>query len=225
MWRTLFHNLPRTRASAEVVSRVSQAYDACDLLGPDSRLEHHRAYGQDEFEVRPFDTWRQFIIQIGEGAMGKLVTIIILTLSLAMFVVIALPAASDRASDSAASLGPGSASYPAQAASKAPEAPGAGRGFLIDKHLKAKVECKSCHAANPPSKQTNWITTCVKCHGGDYNKLADKTSKIYPNPHIYHSDPLEYHADRPLPCNSCHHVHKASELYCDLCHEWKMKVP
>ena len=109
------------------------------------------------------------------------------------------------------------APYSLQGADKSPQVPGAGHGFLIDKHLKAKVSCKSCHAANPPGKQTNWITTCLGCHEGSYNKLAEKTVKVYPNPHVFHDYPFAS-SEGPLACELCHHVHKASEVYCYKCH-------
>jgi hypothetical protein len=95
-------------------------------------------------------------------------------------------------------------------ADQAPEVPGAGNGFLIDKHLAAKLECASCHTESPPSKQTEMTTTCLNCHGGTYAKLAETTAKDYPNPHRSHQG--------ELPCWTCHHVHRASELYCYNCH-------
>ena len=97
------------------------------------------------------------------------------------------------------------------------EAPGVGHGFLIDKHLAVKLKCKSCHPENPPAKAPNWITTCLNCHGGSYTNLAELTVQVGPNPHASHQG--------ALPCFSCHHVHKASELYCDNCHSWDLKPP
>jgi hypothetical protein len=58
---------------------------------------------------------------------------------------------------------------------------------------------------------------CFSCHG-NYDKLADKTDgKGSHNPHASHNG--------DLPCESCHHVHKASENFCAGCHQFEFKVP
>ena len=94
-------------------------------------------------------------------------------------------------------------------------APGAGHGFLIDKHVKASVDCAKCHVQNtatPPA-----MATCLGCHGGTYAKLADMTAKDQPNPHASHRG--------DVACDQCHHVHKASETACNQCHTYDMTTP
>jgi fumarate reductase flavoprotein subunit len=106
------------------------------------------------------------------------------------------------------------------AATQAPEAPGAGNGFLIDKHLAAKLECASCHTEKPPSRHPETKVICLGCHGPTYNDLAKQTIQKIPNPHASHRG--------ELACGNCHHVHKASELLCDNCHrgrKFDLKTP
>jgi hypothetical protein len=102
-----------------------------------------------------------------------------------------------------------------EALAQAP-APGAGHGFLIDKHLAAGVTCAQCHTqttATPPN-----TATCLSCHGATYGKLAELTAKDNPNPHASHQGELD--------CNECHHVHVASETLCSQCHNnFEMKTP
>jgi len=94
-------------------------------------------------------------------------------------------------------------------------APGAGHGFLIDKHVAAGVACAKCHTqgtATPPT-----MATCLSCHGGTYAKLAEMTAKDEPNPHASHQGEVD--------CDQCHHVHKASVTLCNQCHTYDMKTP
>ena len=101
------------------------------------------------------------------------------------------------------------------AAAQAPAAPGSGHGFLIDKHLAAGVNCAGCHAnAAPPLVPA--MTVCTGCHGS-YQQIAAKTAADDPNPHASHQG--------DIPCSSCHHVHKASESFCDQCHNFGMTTP
>jgi len=99
---------------------------------------------------------------------------------------------------------------------QAPSAPGAGKGFLIDKHLAAKLTCAACHGENPP-RAAPPMATCLGCHGGTYEKLAATTAADRPNPHSSHQG--------PVPCTNCHHVHKASETFCNSCHSYDMNTP
>lgn len=100
-------------------------------------------------------------------------------------------------------------------AAPASAAPGAGHGFLIDKHLAAGLNCASCHQESPPSKPVE-MATCFKCHGS-YDQLADKTDLGQVNPHASHQG--------ALPCESCHRVHSASVNFCAQCHSFDFKVP
>lgn len=97
----------------------------------------------------------------------------------------------------------------------AASAPGAGHGFLIDKHMAAGLNCASCHSESPPSKQPDQAA-CIKCHGTNA-QLASKTAKDQPNPHASHLG--------EIACTSCHHVHQASVLYCSQCHNFDLKTP
>jgi len=101
------------------------------------------------------------------------------------------------------------------AAAQAPAAPGAGHGYLIDKHAAAGVNCAACHAESPPSKPADQAA-CVKCHGTNA-QMATKTSSDQPNPHASHLG--------EVACTSCHHVHQASVLYCAQCHNFDLKTP
>jgi len=96
-------------------------------------------------------------------------------------------------------------------------APGSGKGFLIDKHVAASVGCASCHAESPP-RAAPPMATCLGCHGGSYEKLAEKAAADGEhNPHNSHQG--------QLPCATCHHVHKASQSFCNTCHNFDMTVP
>jgi fumarate reductase flavoprotein subunit len=93
--------------------------------------------------------------------------------------------------------------------------PGAGHGFLIDKHLAAGLNCASCHAnAAPPQAPADSV--CTSCHGS-YEQIAAKSASDNPNPHASHLG--------DIPCSSCHHIHQASVLYCAQCHNFDLKTP
>jgi RecJ-like exonuclease len=98
---------------------------------------------------------------------------------------------------------------------QAPAAPGAGHGFLIDKHVTKGISCAQCHAQNMATPPTT--ATCLGCHGGTYEKLAATTAKDQPNPHASHRGDLD--------CAECHHVHKASVTLCNQCHTYDMTTP
>ncbi len=101
------------------------------------------------------------------------------------------------------------------AGAQSPPAPGAGHGFLIDKHAAASLNCNACHMESPPAKQPD-NAACAKCHGSAAD-LATKTAADQPNPHESHLG--------DIPCASCHHIHRASETYCAKCHNFDMKTP
>jgi cytochrome c3-like protein len=101
------------------------------------------------------------------------------------------------------------------AAAQSPPTPGAGHGFLIDKHVAAGLSCNACHAENPPAKAADQ-SACIKCHGS-YKDIAAKTAADQPNPHASHLG--------DIPCASCHHVHQASVTYCAQCHNFDLTTP
>ena len=94
--------------------------------------------------------------------------------------------------------------------------PGAGQGFLTDRHIAAGLTCTACHTTTP--NQPVSTGTCLSCHGGTYDKLAAMTAADDPNPHQSHQG--------AVPCVTCHHVHLASENFCSQCHaEFDFRVP
>lgn len=115
-----------------------------------------------------------------------------------------------------AALIAGSAPFGLPVAAQTPSAPGSGHGYLIDKHLAAKLACSACHAESPPHVAPP-MARCLGCHGGTYEALAQATASHDPNPHASHQG--------PLPCASCHHVHSASQNFCNTCHNFDMNTP
>lgn len=104
----------------------------------------------------------------------------------------------------------------AQAQAPTPSAvPGAGYGFLIDKHVAARVACNACHTAGPATPPE--MPTCLGCHGGSYAKLAVMTANARPNPHQSHQGEIS--------CGACHHIHSASVTLCNQCHSYDMTTP
>lgn len=96
-----------------------------------------------------------------------------------------------------------------------PNTPGAGHGFLIDKHVAAKVSCGKCHTEGITKPME--MATCLGCHGGSYTKLAAATDDRRPNPHASHLG--------EAACATCHHVHIASVTSCNQCHTFDMTTP
>lgn len=87
--------------------------------------------------------------------------------------------------------------------------------LLIDKHTNADVECKACHGAADAPKPVE-MDVCIGCHGA-YEKLAEQTKMVVPNPHDSHLG--------KAACATCHHIHKPSEDGCRACHEWGYQTP
>ena len=87
--------------------------------------------------------------------------------------------------------------------------------FLADRHKIRGLTCDQCHMEDPPKEKVP-AEKCLDCHGG-YDKVAELTQKVSPNPHESHNG--------NLPCESCHHAHKASENYCSACHHFDFQVP
>lgn len=123
--------------------------------------------------------------------------------------------AEDAASPAAAP--PVSTQAPAAAPSSTPEPPGGVvHGLLYEKHLAAGVPCSACHKDTPPETAAA-ASTCLNCHGPRSALLA-KTASDTPNPHA------QAHIG-PISCTACHHIHVASENYCNKCHTFDMAVP
>jgi fumarate reductase flavoprotein subunit len=96
------------------------------------------------------------------------------------------------------------------------ESSGSEGPLLLQKHLDKGAVCSGCHQENPPAKPVT-EDKCLACHG-TYEQLAKKTEgKNAANPHASHNGDIS--------CDSCHHVHKASENYCAQCHQFEFKVP
>ena len=91
----------------------------------------------------------------------------------------------------------------------------AGEKFLADRHVERGVNCQSCHGQSAPAKVP--MQTCLGCHGGSYAKLASRTEDRDMNFHASHIDEVN--------CSECHQGHRQSQLVCNQCHEFKVKVP
>jgi hypothetical protein len=88
---------------------------------------------------------------------------------------------------------------------------------LAERHQAAGLACDACHQETPPRAAAP-IATCLACHGGSYEKLAEKTQAATPrNPHESHEGEIE--------CEACHHGHKPSVDYCARCHQFDFRVP
>ena len=93
-------------------------------------------------------------------------------------------------------------------ADESPAAP-----ILLDQlHANKEIKCEQCHA-DKPKEQRVPMETCVGCHG-DYQKLAEATKGMKPNPHDSHLGEIR--------CTLCHNVHKEFKLYCNSCHQFDL---
>ena len=74
----------------------------------------------------------------------------------------------------------------------------------------AKLPCSTCHKneMTAPPKET-----CLSCHGS-YDKLAERTAKLTPNPHFSHRGEED--------CTNCHSLHGKSRLECNDCHSFNL---
>lgn len=87
---------------------------------------------------------------------------------------------------------------------------------LSHSHLLSGVSCQDCHD-NPESPEAVGSDICISCHeiGGLVEKTKDNKEA---NPHDSHYGP-------ELDCDLCHHVHIASENFCNQCHEYTFVIP
>lgn len=74
----------------------------------------------------------------------------------------------------------------------------------------AKLPCSTCHKneMTAPPKET-----CLSCHGS-YDKIAERTAKLTPNPHFSHRGEED--------CTNCHSLHGKSRLECNDCHSFNL---
>ena len=84
-----------------------------------------------------------------------------------------------------------------------------------------RATCTDCHG-NAPKSIAVESAACLKCHGS-YKEIAARTASdenpkkfLTANPHAAHTGELR--------CSLCHHEHKASEVYCDKCHNPKVEM-
>ncbi|MEF2074182.1 cytochrome c3 family protein [Consotaella aegiceratis] len=76
----------------------------------------------------------------------------------------------------------------------------------------AKAKCTDCHENDKPEEAPPY-GICLTCHKS-YEALAEKSSKLDPNPHDNH-----YILDSEPDCDECHMGHKVREPICVDCHE------
>lgn len=73
------------------------------------------------------------------------------------------------------------------------------------------------HGAMWPKSEQGFVTKnqCLQCHG-PYDKLAQATAKLEPNPHFNHMGAVN--------CEDCHKADAvAPELMCNSCHQFTIK--
>ncbi len=112
----------------------------------------------------------------------------------------------------AATVAPPAAAAPAGGTAQLVPPGGFHGGALYQMHASMGLNCASCHKESPPTTPVS-TAMCQSCHG-TYQELAAKTDGLaggLPNPHASHQG--------DLPCESCHHIHKASENFCANCHQ------
>lgn len=83
------------------------------------------------------------------------------------------------------------------------------------KDLLHGLACDSCHGTEVP-KKLEGNGACLSCHVS-YSEVAARTAKVEPNPHVGHLGELD--------CTACHKPHGESELVCNQCHEFDIKMP
>ena len=68
---------------------------------------------------------------------------------------------------------------------------------LAEQHIKAGLQCQTCHGQDMKNPEMPTIETCTGCH--NTKQLVAKTK-------------------------NCHLMHQESENYCNQCHEFNFKV-
>lgn len=72
----------------------------------------------------------------------------------------------------------------------------------------ANLPCTSCHADGMKAPGNE---ACLACHGS-YDKVAERTAKLTPNPHFNHRGEQN--------CTNCHSLHDKSRIECNDCHSF-----
>lgn len=77
----------------------------------------------------------------------------------------------------------------------------------------ANLPCTTCHQGTQmkaPAKEK-----CFGCHAS-YDKIAERTAKMNPNPHSSHRGEAN--------CTACHSMHAKPRFECNDCHNFKIKM-
>ncbi len=77
----------------------------------------------------------------------------------------------------------------------------------------ASFPCTTCHADGKfaaPAKEA-----CFACHAS-YDKVAERTAKMTPNPHMSHRGEPD--------CANCHSMHGQSRFECNDCHTFNIQM-
>ena len=80
----------------------------------------------------------------------------------------------------------------------------------------AKPTLEQIHGSMWPTPDGKWAMKdqCLKCHGS-FDKLAEQTKDLVPNPHYSHLGEVD--------CVACHKADKSEpELVCNTCHKFKI---
>lgn len=91
---------------------------------------------------------------------------------------------------------------------------------LTSNAMAAEKTLAEQHAGMWPKSENGFVTKnqCLKCHG-PYEKLAEKTANLDPNPHFNHMGAVN--------CEDCHKADKPAkqpELMCNSCHQFTVKA-
>ncbi len=87
--------------------------------------------------------------------------------------------------------------------------------YLADRHASRGVKCEACHGVAAPKVPVKKVKAekCLACHGS-YEKVAEKTKALKPNPHASHLGEVR--------CSDCHKGHAKPVLMCNDCHKFDM---
>lgn len=85
---------------------------------------------------------------------------------------------------------------------------------LRGRHATEQLRCVDCHRVDKPESRPA-EKACDRCH--DHGELAKASANTDPNPHDSHQGQIR--------CTLCHRVHQPSELVCNECHAFDLKVP
>lgn len=86
---------------------------------------------------------------------------------------------------------------------------------LAERHAAMKVECAVCHVKGAPAQDYVTADACLACHGS-FEKVAERTAKMNPNPHYSHLGKVR--------CSDCHSGHQQPKNMCNDCHQFDFKT-